>query len=238
MKLITDDILELVAGGYDSQSTMQSVSIIGYPDPPQDPYPDPPPQENPWPNGPPPIWQPDPTVGTGGSPPQQDLPPCQVHSSPAPSMTPAGVDLNTLRNQVEQAAKQIMGMNKDVEHGVLWLRTPSGQIVQSSIVDGTNTGFNMSFNPQEGTLVAYLHSHPATPGVDETLPSWPGHQADDGPADTTVAQGLISNGYADPGGLMYILDDASGHTFEYTMGGGDQQRARGADISADHPACA
>jgi hypothetical protein len=156
---------------------------------------------------------------------------------PPPPVTPAGVDLNALRNMVEAASNEIAGMRQDIEHAFFFVRMPDGHIERGPVIVGTRNGFSGGVDLNGGQIVAYIHSHPAEAGVDETIPSYPGATPSGNTPDTTVAASLIRSGAADPGALMYIRDNASGHTFEYTAAGLDGQRAQGADISSDHPPC-
>jgi hypothetical protein len=223
MRLISDDVLELVAGG------IQTVTVIGerlYDDPP-------------------PIWWDDPgypdpgAAGSadGGGSAEPALPPCQVHSSPPPALTPQGVDLNALRNMVETASNDIGKMDSSVEHAVFFIRMPDGHVERSAVIHGDNYGFEASLSLNGGQIVAWIHSHPAEWGIDETIPSFPRSVSPDNTPDTTFAASIVASHAADPGALMYIRDNASGKTYEYTAAGPDAKRTQGADISSDHPHC-
>jgi hypothetical protein len=226
MRLITDDVLDLIAGG-DYVVTVHGTRETYDPPPYFPPY-------DPW----------DPygggggygdTGGGGGG--DNPTPPCQVHNSAPPPVAPAGVDLNTLRNMVEAASNEIAGMPRDVEHAFFFLRMPDGHVERAPVIHGTPNGFDATVELNGGRVVAYIHSHPAESGVDETIPSYPGAAAPGRTPDTTFALSMITSGAADPGALMYIRDNASGHTFEYTIAGPNAQRTQGADISSDHPPC-
>jgi hypothetical protein len=226
MRLITDEVLDLIAGGD------YVVSVHGT----RETY-DPPPYFPPYD-----PWDPygggggygDTGGGGGGDNPP---PPCQVHNSAPPPVTPAGVDLNALRNMVETASNQIAGMDQRYEHAYYFIRMPDGHVERSAVIDGDENGYDGSVPLNGGQIVAWVHSHPSLAGFDETIPSFPGSVPPGEPSDTGTAASMISSGAADPGALMYIRDNASGRTFEYTAAGLNGQRAQGADISSDHPPC-
>lgn len=225
MKLIEDDVLDLVAGGGD----MQSVIIIGYPDPEPDPWPGywgPPGYNDPWPS--------DPGPGDSGGGTPEPPPPCD-HSSPDPVAIPAGVAIDALRDMVVDIGRVIATRDQSVEHGALILRTPSGAIEVGPVVDGDANSVAVSYTPGSGQIIAWVHSHPAG-SVMPGIPSYPGNAAG-GDGDTAMAAFLLSQGYADPAAMMYLYDSNSGDTFEYTMAGTNGLRPLGANITDDTSGC-
>ncbi|SHN19703.1 hypothetical protein SAMN05192549_105311 [Duganella sacchari] len=226
MRQIPDHVLELIAGGGSSDtSSIPSVTVPGSGggggggwDPgPWDPYP----------------YNPDPGGGGGGGEPPAPAP-CH-HSSPAPALTPANVNLDALRDKVVQLSNEMkaMGIN-DVERGALIVRSADGSLHTTPITSGDADGQlnSISYQPVAGEkVVGWVHSHPEVDGRDERLPSNP-HNSNNGIGDTAAARALLQNPSVDPGMLMYIVDAKSGQAYEYTAAGSDN-RSLGKNVTSD-----
>jgi len=214
MKLISDDVIELVAGG------TQSVTIR---DERIDPY-------EYYPTGDDWYFQDD-----SGDNPRTD-PVCE-HTSPAPAGGfPAGIDLNILRNMVTAVSKHINTLPNNIAHMAIVYSNAAGDLRVSSLFTmGENGGsVDIAIAPGE-RVVAYLHSHtigvPAG-GLSNAIPSFPG-VASIGDGDTAFAANLITQPGFDPNMLMYILDRNNGDTFEYKAAGVNGQRPVGPNITDD-----
>lgn len=204
MRQIPDDMLELICGGYGWSSetgTMPIVVIEGGP--------------GGWGGG----WgggggswgggdltPSDPGGGSGGGP---DVPDDScTHSSPAPAITPTGVNLESLRDMIMNAANQIKATAdyQDNEHGVVIVRASDGTLRSSAISTGVSDGNTINVDLHTGEkIVGWLHSHPET-NIEQTKQS---------PFDVEQRKQLIAANYADAGMLTYILDVKSNGVFEY-----------------------
>lgn len=185
------------------------------------------------PSGPPTLpYSGDGSAPTGGSAPP-DPKPCEpVHSSPTPALAPNGVNVNALRNMVDDLANKFDGMGKegDIEHGVLIYADAAGHLRAGTIFTGDSDKVTMSYEPQAGErIVGWLHSHPLSYTVEERFMS---------SSDVTQMQNLINSGRADPNMLSYIKDNDSGTAgvYEYqsnyrsTLG---QQPKEGREVTHD-----
>lgn len=225
MRNLSKEELDLIIGG----TSLPGVTIIGSPTPDPD-----------WP---PPFEYPDPPGGGGGEggggggggggdDPDED--PCQ-HTSPPPSVTPAGTTLEAVRDIIADIASTIRGMQnyQTLEYGAVVVRQADGTLRSGDISIGTVDHVNISIGLMPGeTIVAYIHSHPVrNDGVDNGVPSNGSNGAQAG-GDTGEAARLLTNPRTDPGGLMYILDANNGGVYEYTMQGGEN-RTKGPDIARD-----
>ncbi len=193
--------LEFVVGGWSDSGGTTTVTVHGSP-PPIDPWPFVDPGTGGGDSG---------DNGGGGGAPD---PSCDC---PVPHNAPAGVDTKTLRDDIRSLANQMSHMDPNIEHAAAVMRMADGTLVVSQIADGDGDSFRLNlgtFQPGE-QIVAIIHTHPATPGVDERTPSNDDNAAVGNVGDTTIQQNLINSGTMDPNGLVYIVDDASGHTYEY-----------------------
>lgn len=228
MLLIKDEALDLIAGGYSgeaSRGSIPSVTITGYP--PSDEG-----SGGPgwWPGG----FDPGPggSGGGGSTPaPNPEPPSCPpVHSSPVPAKAPAGVDMNTLRNTMNDVAAYIKTMDDSIEHGALVLRASDGTLRVGEVRHGTPDSVEMATYPLPGeVIVGYIHSHPDS-GIDQTRPST--HDFD-------AAATLRTNPVADPALMLYILDNLSGDVFEYHADTPRNTNRTGENITDDtsQPTC-
>jgi hypothetical protein len=209
MKSIPDDVLDLIAGGrtlssWGASTTGIPTVTIPAPDRPSEP------------------WYPsDPFGGgdsggggggTGGEPSGSGDGSGPHHRTAEPKYAPANVNMDQLRNTVLEVATHLKDMaNKDgKEHGALIVRTADGSLKVGEFSTGTEEKNTAGIGIAEGDkIVAWVHDHPYTIGVDERGPSkW----------DIGQFQDLQSNKLADPNTLMYIVDMESGDTFEYQKG--------------------
>lgn len=219
MRLISDEALDFIAGGYGSDSasgSIPSVTITGYP-----------PDDG---TG---SWTPggiDLGLGSSGlasTPISGALPPpdcTPVHSSPVPAHPPTGVDMNTLRNTMLDVAAYIKTMDSSIEHGALVLRASDGTLRVGEVRHGTSDSVQMATYPLPGELIiGYIHSHPDN-GIDQTRPST---------TDFDAAANLRTNPVADKGLMLYILDNKSGDVFEYNADTPRNTSVSGANITDD-----
>lgn len=210
MLLISDETLDLIAGGFgitaltDSIS-IPSVTIIGTP----------PPDEGSDIGG---YWPPirgghdDGTVsgsgsaGGGGSQPAPPHDCTGIHASPPPEVVPNDIDLNGLRNMMTALGESIKQFDGNTEHGALVVRDANGDLRAGEISHGTGDTVMLSIDLQPGdVVVAYIHSHPYN-GIDQKTPS---------NYDIDQLAALKSQSQVDPGVLLYILDNQSGDVYEY-----------------------
>jgi hypothetical protein len=221
MRLIEDDVMDLIAGG-DSVVYVSGTRDFDWP-PPYDPW-------NPYGDNGGGYGD---TGGGGGGDPQPD--PC-THSSPAPASGAPNVNLEALRDSVQAIANQILTMDPGKEHGAYFIRTSDGGMRVTSIWTGGDSSFRSSYGLYPGeSLVAWVHSHPNN-GADNRFPSTSFNAEHPESADTLAADFLLSTPNTDPNALMYIIDVRSRDTFEYTAKGGDTLRPLGADITKDQAA--
>jgi hypothetical protein len=216
MRLISDEALDLIAGG-SSEASIPSVTIVGYVSYGSDSG-----------GG---GWG-----GYGAGPgsaavstpdPQPEPPlecPAPVHSSPDPANCPKDVDMNTLRNTMLDVAAYIKTMDPGIEHGALVLRASNGTLRVGEVRHGTEDSVDMSTYPLQGeVIVGYIHSHPDN-GIDQTRPST--HDFD-------AAAELRTSPVADPALMLYVLDDKSGDVFEYGADTPRNTTKTGANITDD-----
>lgn len=220
MLLIPDETLDLIAGGYAAggyAATTDSMPIVTVR----------PPDEGSGGIGWLPPWGDGGGEGSGTvSAPQPSPPPeCPViHSSPVPANAPKDVDMNTLRNTMLDVAAYIKTMDDSIEHGAIVLRASDGTLRVGEVRHGTPGRVDMVTYPLPGeVIVGYIHSHPDN-GIDQTLPSRDDFQA---------AKELRSNPVADPGLMLYILDNKSGDVFEYHADVPHNTTKQGANITDD-----
>lgn len=159
--------------------------------------------------------------GGGGSDPNDD-PNCTCgdnSTGPAPD-----ADKQTIDNIVNYLANLMKNLPSNLEHSAFIFKTADGTLSYSNILTGTlnNTPpMSSALLPDGATLVAWIHSHPADAGTDQRFPSSPGQSY--GPDDWSGVDALIAGGAAnprydvDPNMLLFILDTASGKTFEYDV---------------------
>lgn len=223
MRTIPDDVLDLIAGGrkvstWNSWTT--SITIVGHAEP------------EPWYPG-------DAGGGAwggygngdgnsdagGGGGVASEYGVGQHHASPVPEFAPANVHIDTVRNVVLEAASQIKALaNQDgLEHGCMIIRTGEGTLKVGPIESGTEDSIHFGYTPLPGeSIIAWVHSHPYTIGINERLPS---------STDINTYKEILKNPSVDANALMYIVDMESGGSYEYqkTLHSGRQ----GPDISRD-----
>lgn len=167
------------------------------------------------------------TGGVGGA--DYDDPDCTCgdgSSGPEP-------DTNTqkLHHTVQYLSDIIRGMDINLEHAALIYKMPDGTISYTNISTGTNTGtapLDTRSIPNGATLVGWIHSHPSETGTDQRYPS-DETTSYDGIGDWQSVDRLIAAGAAssrfdvDPNMLTFIIDNASGKTFEYDINDRDQK---------------
>jgi hypothetical protein len=104
--------------------------------------------------------------------------------------------------------------------------------------DNSIRGAEVNLAPGD-KIVAWLHSHPETKGLDQRFPSSPLTNPIDGDnVDTIQISRLVAHPRADPGLLMYILDIKTGKVFEYPGKGPEERRTLGNNVSDDtSPSC-
>ena len=151
--------------------------------------------------------------------------PCTHHSSPVPANHPMNVDSDLLRNTALQAASNIAKLDKSLEHGAFIFRTAEGALRIGEIQHGNAREITLNYSPVKGeVVVGYVHSHPDNPWADGDQNRPSRHDADQ-------ADSLRKNVYSDSNLLLYILDNESGHVFEYAAGA--SKSIVGANISTD-----
>lgn len=211
MRTIPDDVLDLIAGGrkvstWNSWTT--SITIIGHAEP--DPQP----------------WYPGDFGGSWSGGGGQSGPVAgSHHSTPVPQFAPANVDMDTMRNVVLDAANQIKALaDRDGnEHGCMIVRTGDGTLKAGPIEAGTDDAITFGYTPLPGeSIVAWVHSHPYTVGINERLPS---------STDVASYRAILNQPGVDANALMYIVDMESGGSYEYQKGLHPDRQ--GPDISRD-----
>ncbi|MBB5369460.1 MULTISPECIES: hypothetical protein [unclassified Janthinobacterium] len=226
MRIIPDDILDLVAGGRQAAANtdttgIPSVTVSASGNGGDD-------------GGGDGGWNPDPGSdspsdsggdhGSGGSSSSTTQ-----HSSPAPAHVPENVDLNHLRNVADDLGKQLAAMTKidGNEHGALIIRAVDGTLRTGPISTGNEDSNTATADLSQGEkVVAWIHDHPETPGVNEAFPS---------KTDVQSIRTLTANTSAvDPNALMYIVDEATHSTYEYDHTVSPNTNHLGNNISTDH----
>lgn len=163
--------------------------------------------------------------------------PESIHSTPAPSAVPAGVDLEYLRDLVNLLAIEMLSSEVSLksEQGVMIVRQANGLLRVGNIEVGTKNGVKFGINVEEGELVvASVHTHTPIPGTFVGIPSDKFNHAEDGngPGDTADMAAMMSSGRIDPGALYYVVDVEHATTYEYTWSG-PEVRVVGPDITHD-----
>ena len=213
MRIISDDLLDLVAGGrirVNDETTVVTVTITGAP---IDPGSGNPPYTGGGSNG----------GGSSNGP---------HHNSPVPTQMPANVNIDLLRNTVLTVSQEIKAMaNKDdLEHGAFVVRMANGDLRVGPISTGEQQSNMASVDLAPGeTIVAWVHDHPTGASVD--------NQQYASVADMNELHSLeSSNPAVSPNTLVYIVDMASGDTFEFQSNYNARSDKPGANISTDyHP---
>ncbi|NHZ98423.1 hypothetical protein [Massilia sp. CCM 8734] len=156
------------------------------------------------------------------------------HTSPAPARAPANVDLEGLRDTIVIIAGQIKTMDANKEQSAAVLRMADGTLRPSEITTSDTGTFRLAVDVPEGAkIVAWIHSHPdGKNGLDQRFPSAPGQVNPGETPDTEAGRNLTSHPAVDPGAVMYILDNKSGDVYEY-VGHGPDAMPVGANISRD-----
>lgn len=234
MRLISDDVLEMVAGG------TQTVTIVG--DLPPDVGWD---WGGGWGGGGGGDWDGGGGNGGGGGGGGGPIdggsgdtspvdPSDHTFTSPPPERTPAIVALNDVRNAIQDMADKILQQNANWEWGGVLIRGADGQLKATEIAtirSPDSISYNLNLNAGD-KIVAVIHSHPdLNDGIDQRFPSTPATTLNSPFNDTSSMARLLDGGFADPGGLMYILDMKSRDVYEYTMGGDLNNRQLGANIT-------
>lgn len=133
--------------------------------------------------------------------------------------------MNKLRNTILDVASQIKGMNADIEHGAIVIRTADGTLRVGEIKHGTAYRVDMAISLRAGdVIVGYIHSHVHLDNSVQTLPS--GDDFDN-------ARDLRTEPYTDKGMILYILDNKSGDVFEYHAGTAHDTKKNGPNITDD-----
>lgn len=220
MRLISDEALDLIAGGY-----MPVITVVGYPDPD--------------PGGGIGTWYPG---GFGGgyagsgeaSHPASHIPTAEeqpeqrpTHSSAIPAHVPAWVNMNDLRNVAVLTGYWMMRevYDQKIEHGSIIIRYPDGTIGSTKIQHGDQIEVKMSYQPKEGEkIIGYIHTHPASEYYSQTTPS---------PDDFKHADMLRKHPAADLNLMIYIADIKTGGIYEYDRDAYKNPKYQGPNINAD-----
>ncbi|MBB3119299.1 hypothetical protein [Pseudoduganella violacea] len=161
---------------------------------------------------------------------------CTVHQSLAPDIIPKDLSLEFLRDTAIHIANKIIHTPGSQNHeiGTFIIKMANGSLRTSELVKGELHNVNFASGPLNAgeVIVAMIHSHTPIAGVETGIPSSSGNHAGGGPGDTVVARNLLNSSAVDPGMLNYIVDIASGNTYEYTAAGPDV-RPLGANITKD-----
>ena len=210
MRTIPDDLLDLVAGGrvrVNADTTVVTVTVTA---PPIDPGSGSQPNPGAGSTG----------IGSGTGP---------HHTSPTPTLMPANVNIDTLRNTVLSVSQQIEAMAKadDKEHGALIVRMTNGNLRVGPISTGTDESNMASVDLAPGEeVVAWVHDHPTGASIsNQTMPSV---------IDMNNLHSMEANPGVDPNTLVYIVDMASLNTFEFQTNYNARSGKPGADISTDY----
>ena len=132
--------------------------------------------------------------------------------------------MNTIRNTMLDVAAYIKTMDSSIEHGAVVLRASDGTLRVGEVRHGPPDSVEMSTYPLPGeVIVGYIHSHPDN-GIDQTRPST--HDFD-------AAANLRTNPVADPGLMLYVLDNLSGDVFEYSADIPRNTTKTGANVTDD-----
>jgi hypothetical protein len=208
MRIIPDEALDFIAGGYgDASKSIPVVTVPGPYDPGHDP-------------GPGPVDPGHPAVSSPEPPRDCTV----VHSSPVPSDAPKDVDMNKLRNTMLDVASLIKGFDSGIEHGAIVVRSADGALRVGEMAHGSADNIAIAATLYSGDkIVGYIHSHPADT-INQTLPSR---------YDFDQAEGLRGKPYVDKGMMLYILDNASGDVFEYHAGTPRNTTRNGPNITDD-----
>jgi|GEM_PF-5623102 hypothetical protein len=211
MRIISDDLLDLVAGGrirVNDETTVVTVTITGTP---IDPGSGNPPYTGGGSNG----------GGTNNGP---------HHSTPAPAHMPANVNIDALRNTVLSVSQQLEAMTKNdgKEHGALIVRTANGDLRVGPISTGTeeNNTATVDLAPGE-EVVGWVHDHPTDGTVDD--------QREASVTDMNNLHSMEQSPNVDPNTLVYIADMKTGDTYEYQTNYNARTFTVGPDISKDMP---
>jgi hypothetical protein len=232
MRLISDETLDLIAGGYSSDGTgsIPIVTIVGNP-----------PEDGSGGGGWGGSWGGggDPGSGTGGGGSTPTEPPdcSKIHNSPPPPTPPTNVPLNQLRNTMVDLAGLMKDMDPRREHGILVVSDANGFTRVGEWAHGDANSLTAAVNLQAGEkIVGWIHSHPSLNGVDQRLPSSPASNPNDGDnVDTVQWARIAALPAADPGMMAYIYDVKSGKVYEYPANGA-AERSLGNNVSDDTPA--
>lgn len=143
---------------------------------------------------------------------------------------PADTNMQKLHHTVQYLGDVIKNMNDNLEHASLIYRMADGTISYTNIATGTlneTASLDTRSIPDGATLVGWIHSHPSDPGTDQRFASDAATSynniGDWGAVDTLIAAGAASGRFdVDPNMLTYIIDNASGKTFEYDVNDRDQ----------------
>ncbi|WP_147954073.1 hypothetical protein [Massilia sp. YMA4] len=126
-----------------------------------------------------------------------------------------GADVTDIRQAALMVQDYIKGQDQSIEWGALIIRNQYGDVRVGEINKGDKGEVKMQGGLAPGDkIVATVHSHPSTPGTDQSLPST--YQSNGNqPNDEKSTKDLIAQGFMDPNGLVYIIDNASGQMHEY-----------------------
>lgn len=217
MRIIPDEALDLIAGGFggEASQSIPSISIPGTVPPAEGSAYDP--GHDPGPG----------SIGAGSAPvssPEGPRDCTPVHSSPVPADAPTDVDMNKLRNTMLDVASQIKGLDSAIEHGAVVVRSADGTLRVGEMAHGNSGEITIAVSLYAGDkIVGYIHSHPAD-DLNQTLPSR--HDFDQ-------AAALREKSYTDKGMMLYILDNKSGDVFEYHAGTPRNTTKSGPNVTDD-----
>ena len=238
MHVIPDDLLDLVAGGVNTDSTQtDSIPVVvvpGYPERPS-------------------TWNPGyfpsiPSDYDHGSSPADgfepvyivpfefiDDAPCDRHTSPEPAVTPANISMEMLRDVIINTTIVLTSYDQTKEHAILILVDGWGHISTTQFFSQNNEG-SVTIDAHirnDQRIVGWLHNHPHQPGIPGNLPSTPSTARVPDESDTAQIARLMTHPLADPGLQMYIYDSGTGKTWEYPGQGPVADRPRGNNITND-----